>query len=63
MCFSEKYQNENMMLITVLIDGYAALFSGLKQRVIMAVGKIEEICRFIEAGQKIAGIVRQERAK
>ncbi|MNG61121.1 hypothetical protein D3C79_192960 [compost metagenome] len=63
MCFSEKYQNENMMLITVLIDGYAALFSGLKQRVIMVVGKIEEICRFIEAGQKIAGIVRQERAE
>jgi hypothetical protein len=52
-----------MMLITVLIDGYAALFSGLKQRVIMAVRKIEEICRFIEAGQKIARIVRQERAE
>jgi hypothetical protein len=29
----------------------------------MAVGKIGEICRFIEAGQKIAGIVQQERAE
>lgn len=51
------------MLITVLIDGDAALFSGLKHPVIMVVGKIAEICRFIEAGQKIAGIVRQERAE
>jgi hypothetical protein len=44
------------MLITVLIDGDAALFSGLKHRLIMADGKIAEICRFIEAGQKIVGI-------
>ena len=51
------------MLITVLIDGDVALFSDLKPRGIMAVGKIGEICGFIEAGQKIAGIFYWERAE
>jgi hypothetical protein len=44
-----------MMLITVLIDGDTTLFSGLKHGVVIAVGKIREKYRFIEAGQKSRG--------